>query len=52
MALLRKLASNKIEDDEINSIIENINNILTTRRDYGFFFAGFWDVRSPSSQLL
>ena len=41
MALLRKLASNKIEDDEINSIIENINNILTTRRDYGFFLQDF-----------
>lgn len=41
MALLHKLASDKEEDDELNSIIENINNILTTRRDYGFFLQGF-----------
>ncbi len=41
MALLRKLASDKIEDDEVNSIIENINNIITTRRGYGFFLQDF-----------
>lgn len=41
MALLRKLESDKIQDDEVNSIIENINNILTTRRGYGFFLQGF-----------
>lgn len=43
MALLRKLASDKNElaEDEINSIIENINNILTTQRGYGFFLPDF-----------
>lgn len=41
MALLRKLASNRGEDDEIESIIENLNNILTTRRGYGFFLHDF-----------
>lgn len=41
MALLRKLASDKDEDDEINSIVENINNVLSTRRGYGFFLHDF-----------
>lgn len=42
MALLRKLAGGKYEDDdEVNSIIENINNILSTRRGYGFFLQDF-----------
>lgn len=42
MSLLRKLASGKgEEDDEIKSIVDNINNVLTTRRGYGFFLQDF-----------
>lgn len=43
MALLRKLAGDESErdDDEIASIIENINNILNTKRGYGFFLQDF-----------
>lgn len=43
MALLRKLAGGKgkIEDTEMNSIIDNLNNILGTKRDYGFFLQNF-----------
>ena len=42
MALLHKLATNKNEsDDDINSIIENLNNILNTKCGYGFFLQDF-----------
>lgn len=41
MALLRKLASATDEEDDIKSIVDNINNILTTRRGYGFFLQDF-----------
>jgi type VI secretion system protein len=41
MALLHKLANDKVEDDEIISIIDNLNNILNTKRGYGFFLQDF-----------
>ncbi|MEY3288164.1 MAG: hypothetical protein RLZZ419_406 [Pseudomonadota bacterium] len=43
MALLRKLAGekSKVEDFEIKSIIDNLNNVLGTKRDYGFFLQNF-----------
>ncbi len=43
MALLRKLAGDKSEtdDDEIASIIDNVNNMLNTKRGYGFFLQDF-----------
>ena len=43
MALLRKLAGGKsnAEDFEIKSIIDNLNNVLGTKRDYGFFLQNF-----------
>ena len=43
MGLLRKLVSEKQEneEDEIKSIIDNLNNILNTKRDYGFFLKDF-----------
>jgi len=43
MALLRKLAgeSGHAKDYEVKSIIENLNNILGTTRDYGFFLHNF-----------
>ncbi|UOA10462.1 GPW/gp25 family protein [Methylobacter sp. S3L5C] len=43
MALLRKLAGCKsnAEDLEIKSIIDNLNNVLGTKRDYGFFLQNF-----------
>ncbi|WP_432740553.1 GPW/gp25 family protein [Methylobacter sp. G7] len=43
MALLRKLAGDKdkAEDYEINSIIDNLNNVLGSKRDYGFFLQNF-----------
>ncbi len=43
MALLRKLAGckSKAEDLEIKSIIDNLNNVLGTKRDYGFFLQNF-----------
>ena len=43
MALLPKLAGAVADsdDNDVSSIRENINNILTTRRDYGFFVPSF-----------
>ena len=43
MALLRKLAGElgHTEGYEIKSIIDNINHILGTTRDYGFFLHNF-----------
>ena len=43
MALLRKLAGQRAHDEgsEIKSIIENLNNILNSTRDYGFFLHNF-----------
>ena len=41
MALLHKLANDKAEDDEITSIIDNVNNMLNTKRGYGFFLQDF-----------
>ena len=43
MGLLGKLASDKrnVEDDQIKSIIDNLNNILNTTRGYGFFLPNF-----------
>ncbi|MDO9270210.1 MAG: GPW/gp25 family protein [Methylobacter sp.] len=43
MALLRKLAGHKglAEDHEIKSIIDNLNNVLSSKRDYGFFLHNF-----------
>lgn len=43
MALLRKLAGGKgkAEDNEIKSIIDNLNNVLGSKRDYGFFLQNF-----------
>lgn len=43
MALLRKLANNRgtSEDDEIKSIIDNLNNVLNTKRNYGSFLQDF-----------
>ena len=43
MSLLRKLVNvkQKGDDDEIKSIVDNLNNILNTRRDYGFFLKNF-----------
>jgi type VI secretion system protein len=43
MALLRKLAntSGTSEEDEIRSIIDNLNNVLNSKRGYGFFLQDF-----------
>jgi predicted component of type VI protein secretion system len=45
MGLLRKLVCEKEggeeDNDEIKNIINNLNNILNTRRDYGFFLNDF-----------
>jgi type VI secretion system lysozyme-like protein len=41
MALLGKLANNQDDYDELNSIIKNLNNLLTTKRGYGFFLQDF-----------
>ncbi len=43
MALLRKLAGDKVqvEDHEIKSIIDNLNNVLSSKRDFGFFLPNF-----------
>lgn len=42
MALLRKLANNASEeDDDIKSIIENINTLLNTKRGYSSFLQDF-----------
>ncbi|MEY3807966.1 MAG: hypothetical protein RI893_942 [Pseudomonadota bacterium] len=43
MALLHKLAGHKTkaEDHEIQSIIDNLNNVLGSKRDYGFFLHNF-----------
>ncbi len=43
MALLRKLAGHKVPyiDYDIQSIIDNLNNILKCTRDYGFFLQSF-----------
>jgi predicted component of type VI protein secretion system len=43
MALLRKLAGDlgSTEDYEIKSIIDNLNNIFNSTRDYGFFLHDF-----------
>lgn len=43
MALLRKLANSggTSEEDEIKSIIDNLNNVLNTKRGYGFFLQDF-----------
>ena len=41
MALLRKLAGDTAEEDEIASIIDNLNNMLNTKRGYGFFLQDF-----------
>jgi len=43
MGLLNKLATNKknAEDNQIRSIIDNLNNILNTTRGYGFFLQDF-----------
>ncbi|MGZ4953773.1 MAG: GPW/gp25 family protein [Methylobacter sp.] len=43
MALLRKLAGDKrnAKGSEINSIIDNLNNVLGSKRDYGFFLQNF-----------
>jgi len=54
MALLRKLAGERgqVEGYEIKSIIDNLNNILGTTRDYGFFLQNFGisDYRYLSSR--
>lgn len=43
MALLRKLAGERghAEDYEIKNVIDNLNNILGSTRDYGFFLHNF-----------
>lgn len=43
MGLLDKLAGKKgkVDDKEIKSIIDNLNNILNTTRDYGFFLHNY-----------
>ncbi|MDP2099405.1 MAG: GPW/gp25 family protein [Methylobacter sp.] len=45
MALLLKLAGKKAttnaDDAELNSIIANLNNVLGSKRDYGFFLQKF-----------
>jgi type VI secretion system lysozyme-like protein len=43
MGLLRKLAGDKGkgEDNEIKSIIDNLNNVLNTTRGYGYFLNNF-----------
>jgi len=43
MALLSKLSGcqNRHEDDEITSIVANINHVLSTTRGYGFFLHDF-----------
>ena len=43
MGLLNKLADKKgeVDDKEIRSIIDNLNNVLNTTRDYGFFLHNF-----------
>ena len=43
MALLRKLAGHKVHyvDYDIQSIIDNLNNILKCTRDYGSFLQSF-----------
>ena len=43
MALLRKLAGHKGQDIayDIISIVDNLNNILNSTRDYGFFLQNF-----------
>ena len=43
MGLLRKLAGGKSnpEDNEIKSIIDNLNNMFNTTRGYGFFLQNF-----------
>jgi type VI secretion system protein len=41
MALLRKLAGDTAEEDEVGSIIDNLNNMLNTKRGYGFFLQDF-----------
>lgn len=41
MALLDKLAGHKTEEDEMVSIIDNLNNIFNTKRGYGFFLQDF-----------
>lgn len=40
MPLLQKLSGYPIKskDKQIKSIIDNLNNVLSTKRDYGFFF--------------
>lgn len=54
MALMRKLAGDRgqAEGYEIKSIIDNLNNILGTTRDYGFFLHNFGisDYRYLSSR--
>ncbi|MFZ4699906.1 MAG: type VI secretion system baseplate subunit TssE [Candidatus Methylumidiphilus sp.] len=39
MALLRKMHGG--DDDEIASIVDNLNNILNTKRGWGFFLQDF-----------
>ena len=43
MGLLDKLAGKKgkADDNEIKSIIDNLNHVLNTTRDYGFFLHNF-----------
>ena len=43
MSLLDKLAGKKgdVDDKEIRSIINNLNHVLNTTRDYGFFLHNF-----------
>ena len=43
MALLHKLAGGKAyaESHEIQSIVDNLNNMLGSKRDYGFFLHNF-----------
>lgn len=44
MALLNKLSgrkSNDTIDEDLRSIVENINHVLSTTRDYGFFLRHF-----------
>ena len=43
MALLRKLAGvhGKTNDNDILSIIDNLNNVLNTKRGYGYFLPNY-----------
>lgn len=43
MPLLQKLSGYPIKskDKQIKSIIDNLNNVLSTKRDYGFFLHNF-----------